>query len=116
MSTTTVTPEFRAFIEDNMRGNHIEAKVLTKLVKVLNKGGNPITEVWYDHTGHEAVKVDGLEAIQNEVFNLDEAFLVTKSGDWVRFILGNEWDVISDYTTDIEGLIEPVNTWIEKHY
>lgn len=38
-------------------------------------------------------------------------------GSWIRLIFGNGnsgWDVISDYTTDLEPVLKPVLDWIEK--
>ncbi len=36
---------------------------------------------------------------------------------WVYVIYGNGnggWDVISDYTTDLEPILKPINDWIDK--
>lgn len=107
--------EFREYIKANMRHNKEEARIVNKVVKALKAAGNPVTEVWYDRTGDEAVKVSNLTEVQNEVFNLDEAYLITKDGDWVFIVNGNGWDALTDYTTDIEAVIDPIIEWINKH-
>ena len=60
-------------------------------------------------------------AIKAAMFTTDEdCLLVWKSGNnggfhtgWIRLIYGNGEDVISDYSTNIEALVAPTNTWIE---
>ena len=43
-----------------------------------------------------------------EDFALKQATLVEKNG-WVRFVYGNDgWDVICDYTMNLDDLLEPV--------
>lgn len=33
---------------------------------------------------------------------------------WVRFVYGNDgWDVISDYTTNLEAALKPVNDYVD---
>lgn len=54
-----------------------------------------------------------------EMFQTDDEFLVVKKGaanhGWVRFVYGNDgWDVISDYTTNLEDVLKPVADWAEK--
>lgn len=107
--------EFKEFIDQGMATHKIEARILFRLVKAFKDAENPVTEVWYDTSGEEVVKVKSLRSIQEEVFNLDECWLVTRSGGWVYFILGNRWDAISDYTLDLEDALAPVEAWIEQH-
>ena len=103
---------FKVFIDENMAHNYIESKVLRKIVKTFKDAGNPIVAI---NDTEEVVEVTTLRSIQEVVFNLDECYLITQSRDWIRFILGNEWDVICDYTLGIEDTLKPVNEWIEKH-
>lgn len=35
-------------------------------------------------------------------------------GSWVRLISGNATDYISDYTTDLEGALAPINAWLVR--
>ncbi|MEQ1694754.1 MAG: hypothetical protein ABL901_02840 [Hyphomicrobiaceae bacterium] len=54
--------------------------------------------------------------LMQALFNLDEAHLVVYKGKaraqfgWVKLVFGNDgWDVISDYTVNLEGVLTPVN-------
>jgi hypothetical protein len=55
------------------------------------------------------------------MFTTDEdRLLVHADGEedsfgWVRFIYGNDgWDVINDYTTNLEAVLAPVNAYCER--
>ena len=54
-------------------------------------------------------------AILAAMFSTDEDYLVVRSGKnasrdgWIRFIYGNSgFDVINDYTTNLESILDPV--------
>jgi hypothetical protein len=49
-------------------------------------------------------------------YNLDEFHLYTKSGAWVYFIMGQDYDAIADYTMSIEDALQPVNDWIQTKW
>ena len=108
--------KFKEFIDANMRHNHVESQILKRIVKALKDAGNPIIEVWSDRSGNDKAAVDTLRSIQEQVFNLDEAYLVTKDGGWVFFVNGNEWDAITDYSLSLEDALQPVNDWVEVHW
>lgn len=103
---------FRVFIDQNMAHNYIEAKIVKKVIKALADAGNPIVQV---DDREEVTDVATKREILEQVFNLDECFLITQSGGWVRIVLGNEWDALVDYTTSLEDTLKPVNAWIDKH-
>lgn len=109
---TVDSKEFAEFIDSNMAHNYIEAKILNRLIKAFKAAGDPIVNVW---DGEEENPVSTSREIQEQVFNLDECHLYTQSGGWVFFVNGNEWDALSDYTTDLEPILAPVNEWIDKH-
>lgn len=48
----------------------------------------------------------------------DEHLLVQRTNvetSWVRFVYGNDgWDVINDYTTDLETVLKPVNDYADR--
>lgn len=51
--------------------------------------------------GDEVVQVRSWKAAMEELFNLDDAFLIIKKdeqGYFIRFVFGNDLDVISDYS------------------
>ncbi len=105
---------FAAFIDRNMAHNYIEAKILKRIVKAFKEAGNPIVKI---DDREEVTEVTDLRSIQEVVFNLDECWLIPQNGGWIRFILGNEWDAVSDYTLNygLEETMSPVEAWIEKH-
>lgn len=54
-------------------------------------------------------------------FSTDEDYLFLHEGDekarygWIHFVYGNDGtDVISDYTTNLDELLDPINKRIEK--
>jgi hypothetical protein len=104
--------DFQAFINKAIADNPIEAKLVRKVVRALAKAGHPVSSVW---DGVETTSVRTERDIMEQVFNLDEAFLQTEDDNWVRLTMGNEWDVITDYTTDLEAALQPVSDYIDKH-
>lgn len=103
---------FAKFIDDNMEHLFVESTIVKRLIKAFADAGNPFVKV---DDGEEITEVNGEREILEQVFNLDECWLLTASGSWVRVVLGNEWDCLVDYTLDVEEIITPVNEWIERH-
>lgn len=95
----------------SMEGRPTEATITRKVIRAMKDAGKPITVVF---DGGERVKVDGEHAILNEVFNLDESYLITEDGSWIRLVMGNDFDIICDYTTNLEDILQPVHEWIER--
>lgn len=89
----------------------IEARIVRKVIKALKDAGNPVVQV-YDT--EEYVDVATKDEILNEVFNLDEAYLITESGGWVRLIMGQDWDTICDYTMSLAPVIDPIIEYAMK--
>jgi hypothetical protein len=60
---------------------------------------------------------DSITALRAAAFSTDEDYLIAHKGDergWVRFIYGNDGhDVISDYTTNLEDVLKPVNDYAD---
>lgn len=90
----------------------IEAKIVHKIWAALRDAGNPIVSV-YD--GEETTKATTRTEVDRLVFNLDECYLNTKSGGWVRIVMGNEWDCLIDYTVSLEAALQGVNDYIDKY-
>lgn len=97
------------FIAEQIKARPVEAKITRKVVRALKAAGKPVTRVF---DGYEMVSVQTERDVMEQVFNLDEARLYTADGSWVFLVMGNEWDLICDYTTDIEDVLKPVNDWI----
>lgn len=105
--------DMAAFIARQIESMPAEATVIRKVVKALKDAGTPVVKVW---DGEETVSVRTTQDVLNEVFNLDQSWLMTANGSWVLIILGNEWDALSDYTTDLEDALAPVNAYIETKW
>lgn len=108
------TDRLGRYIADSMDQLHIEAKIVKRIVSALNAAHDPITSV-FDGEKHTPVEAGSLAEINRLVFNLDEAYLETASGGWVRIVLGNGFDCLVDYTLNLEEALQPVNDWIDKH-
>lgn len=65
-----------------------------------------------------------VRAIMAAMFSTDEDYLIAmtpgedgkmKRAGWVRFIYGNSgWDVINDYTTNLEAALAETNTLVNQ--
>lgn len=97
----------------SMHHRPVEAKIARKLARELKKAGNDIVSVWYEPDGSEKVDVNGENEILNAIFAVDVCWLVTKTG-WVFYIIGNTYDAISDYTTDLEPIMGPILDWASE--
>ena len=89
----------------------VESKIARKIIRDLKKAGNPIESVWYDSSGYETVTVAGENAILNAIFAVDACWLLPQGDGWIFFVIGNGWDAISDYTTTLEDVIDPILDW-----
>lgn len=103
---------FKKFIDDAIDAHFVEATIVKRLIKTLKAAGNPIVKV---DDREEATDVKSKRDILEQVFNLDECFLITKSGGYIFFVMGNEWDCIADYNVGLEADIQPVLTFIDRH-
>jgi hypothetical protein len=70
------------------------------------------------------------EAITKQLMEVDDEYLgvfkaeeatgetrVVQPFGWVRFVYGNDgWDVISDYTTNLDAVMDKVNAWVDATY
>lgn len=104
MTTTDLTD----WAKRSMEGRPTEATITRKVIAALKAAGKPVTVVF---DGAERTPVDGKNAILNEVFNLDESYLITEDGSWVRLVMGNDYDIVCDYTTNLEDILQPISDW-----
>lgn len=100
------------FIERQIESRPIEARIVRRIVKALRQAGTPVTAVF---DGDETVEVDRVHEVFRQVFNLDEALLITEAGAWVRLVMGQDWDILVDYSVDLDGALTPVNDYIDKN-
>lgn len=101
------------FIANQIARRPIEAAIVKRLVKAFAEAGKPIVKVG---DGETLYRVEGLDEINREVFNLDEAWLITEDESWVFLTMGEQQDLICDYSINLEDIIAPVQSWIERTY
>lgn len=105
--------ELDVFIDRQITERPIEATVVRKLVRALKTAGDPVVEI-FDTEEYNAVKTE--RDILVQVFNLDESYVITKSGGWVRLVMGQDYDMIADYTVSLEDALTDFNDWIMSKY
>jgi hypothetical protein len=108
------------------RRREVEIKIIKATVKALLAAGFSLSiydgdEDVLQNNGKGSTNV---KAIHDALYNTDEDYLnVWSNGGqhigWVRFVYGNDgWDVISDYTVNLEPFIgegTAVDTLIQKY-
>jgi len=109
----TTETQLTAFINKQIAYLPIENQILERVVAALEAAGNPVVSVWDTEDDNP---VTSLRDIQEQVFNLDVAYLCTERGGWVMLVLGNEWDALSDYTLSLEEPLKPVMDWIMENF
>lgn len=102
-----------AFIADQIARRPIEAEIVKRIVETFAAAGNPI--IYVVDSASERTSVHDLDSVNREVFNLDEAFLYPKSGGWIRLTMGEEWDIICDYTLSAEDTLASIHAWIDAN-
>jgi len=95
-----------------------EGKIVKRLCRTLAASGWAPTHVW---DSEEDTPATTTAEVLDLLANLDMAHVhfqntEARKAGWVYIINGNEWDAISDYTTNLEPAIAPVNAWIEAHW
>lgn len=107
--------DLKKFIDEQLRVHPAEATITRRLVRALRKAGTPIVKV---DDGEEITPARTERAILELVFNLDECYLLTEDGSWVRLVLGNPdpADFIVDYTLDLDPVLESLFAWIEARW
>jgi len=95
---------------------HLELQIVRKTIRTLKAQGFNLA---IDDSDEEPTEVGNELAALKLIFDLDECYLiVSKAGvnrGWVRFVRGNDgWDVICDYTVNLEAALREVNAFAEK--
>lgn len=90
----------------------IERRICRKMIRTLRRDGYRLRV----NSGEEwETRADANEnELMRALFNLDDAWLVVRDRDnkkcgWIRLIFGNDgYDVVNDYTTNLETVLAPV--------
>ena len=91
----------------------VEHDIVTRTVDALADAGYALKE---QEDGNYS---DTREQLLALLFDLDDALLLVSRGNggadgWVRFVFGNDgYDVISDYTTNLESVLAPINAYAD---
>lgn len=104
----------------------VEADIVTRTVDALLGAGFFLqTDITDD--ARPAVPTRDREAILSEMMEVDDEYLGAfpcgllrvlnddpRPSGWVRFVYGNDgWDVMSDYTTNLESVLAPINAYAD---
>jgi hypothetical protein len=96
----------------------VERDIATRTVDALLSAGYAL--VVYDSEAYRPSKrTTDRTVILDEMFQVDDEYLVVlpltgKRVGWVRFIYGNDgWDVINDYTVNLESIMQPINDYAD---
>jgi hypothetical protein len=103
--------KYTPFIKEAIKSLPREAKIVRRVYRDMRDADYPIVRVW---DGVESEPVKNMTELMELVFNLDEAWLMTREREWVRITLGNGWDALTDYTTGLEHIISHTSKWIEE--
>lgn len=100
------------FTADQIAKRPTEVTILSRIVNALKNAGDPVVKVW---DGEEESPVLTTGDVMHLAFNLDELHLYTKSGAFVFLVMGQDYDMLTDYSVSLEEALTPVNNWIDKH-
>lgn len=84
----------------------VETQIARHTVRALLGAGYAITVDCGD--GIEIAESRDETAILRALSATDQDYLLVGGRSWVRLIWGNGADLISDYTTDLDPVLEPV--------
>jgi len=93
------------YIAEAIARRPLEAAYVRRIVEALDANGTPVVAV--DDT-EEREPVANADDVLNIVFNLDEAYLLTESGAWVRLVMGEYPDTICDYAVSLDPALDPL--------
>lgn len=115
LTETEAKARLDAFIDRQIEARPVEKQILTKLWKALDKAGNPIVSVsgWHNEDDE---KVSSLREFFVQAFNLDEMVAHCKAGNGVALVMGQDYDMIADYSVSLEDALKPVNDWLESKW
>lgn len=111
-----------------------EGKIVRKVVKALNASPDKAHHVVGVWDGEEFETATTPDQVLDILANLDQGHIVSgnyqinsgpdfafslrsplSADSWVFIVNGNEWEALSDYTTDLEEVLASVNGWIDEH-
>ena len=93
----------------------VEFDIVSRAIDTLVLAGYQVREQ------EDGAFTDTRDTLLDLLFNLDDAFVITRRRDddaresgWIRFVFGNGgYDVISDYTVNLEDVLAPINAYVD---
>jgi hypothetical protein len=87
----------------------IELAIVDAIIKAGAEAG-----YHFEIDGEEEEDVTDANALKAALFNLDDAVLLVCRGEkrlgWIRLVFGNDgYDLVSDYTKNLESFMAPIN-------
>lgn len=105
------------FVAGQVKARPIEATMVRKIARALKAAGKPVVRAGYTYGfNEEHVSVRTENDMLEEVFAYDDSILITEDGSWVRLVMGQEYETLTDYTTNLEEALAPVSEWIDKNW
>lgn len=97
----------REFVDGQRAARPIEDQIVRMIWKAMKRAGNRIVRV--DYGDGEGAPVSSLRQLYDEVFNLDEAWLVpTSGGGYIYLVMGESVDTLADYSMDLDEVLAPL--------
>lgn len=90
----------------------VEARIVRKIVRAMKAAGTPWAICW---DGEQKYAVGTEAEIMDAVFSVDEPYLFTEDGCWIRFAMGEGWEIVADYAAGLEDTLAPVFAYIDEH-
>lgn len=88
----------------------MELKIVNAFIRELKKNNCTVKIEEYE----DEPEMNKIENVKSALFNIEDAFVIVynengKRIGWVRFVFGNDgWDLINDYSVNIEEWLQPV--------
>lgn len=103
----------------------VEQRIVIKTVNALLKAGYTLNVYNGGDENELSNPTRDKAALLGALMNTDDDYLMVytnpepeteyKDVGWVRFVYGNDgWDVISDYTTNLDKQLEPIEEFANK--
>ncbi len=96
---------------------HLEARIVKKTVRALLDAGYLLRVADGESLRPEQPTGSSTDILSELMLVDDEYLQAIKDAhtSWVRFVYGNDgWDVINDYTVDLEDVLTPVTAYADR--
>lgn len=100
----------------------VEQDIVIRVIDAMLAAGYSLQTDILGGDARPAQPTKDRDSILSEMMAVDDEFLGVFDDDpeddrpigWVRFVYGNDgWDVVSDYTTNLESILAPINQYAD---